>query len=285
MSTPSTITATIPPSHHLYHYGYSQPQSSYGNTSRRLPDPTSVSRSGGLTNSFSYPNNTPPSIPRHTSSTSMQPRSKAMPPSQSDSRLTHSKTIKRERDPNWDEFYRNGVPKEIIQIDSDSDDQAPPEAAKRPSPRNLMSSNVRGGGDQGIPQPVTKKRKTGGYEPERDQPHYSQPNSSASHTASTDRTTSLQNTAPTSLGSHTSHGSSRTMTAPDPTTATIGQKRKRVVTRRSAADDLRKQKADEAADALAHYCPPPKPPIKAPEVHVAPLRDVNGLMTPLRYAC
>ena len=278
MSTPSTITATIPPPHHLYHYGYTQPQPSYGSTSRRLPDPTSVGRSGGLTSSFNYPDNTPSSILRHTSSTSIQPRSKAMPPSQPDSRSNNSKPIKRERDPNWDEFYKNGVPKEIILIDSDSDDQAPPPSANRSAPRHQASSNVRGGGDQGIAQPATKKRKTGGYELERDQPHYSQPNSSASHTASTDRTTSLQNTAPTSLGSHTSHGSSRTMTAPDSTTATIGQKRKRVVTRRSAADDLRKQKADEAADALAHYCPPPKPPIKAPEVHVAILRDVRCLI-------
>ena len=276
MSTPSTITATIPPPHHLHHYGYTQSQSSFGNT-RRLPDPTSVTRTSGLVSSLSYPTNTPSSLPRHTSSSSMQPRPRAMPPSHSDSRLPTTQAIKREREPDWGEFYKNGIPKEIIQIDSDSDEEAPTRSTKVPAQQN--KANVRGGGPNKA-QPAAKKRKTeqaSVYEPDRDQqPHYSQPNSGASHTASTDRTTSLQTTAPTSLGSHTSQGSSRTMTAAEVTTA-AGQKRKRVVTRRSAADDLRRQQAEGAADALAHYCPPPKPPVRAPEVRVAPLRDVCTL--------
>ena len=266
MSTPSTITATIPPSHHLHHYGFTQPHNSYPNTSRRLPDPTSVSRSTGLTSSYTFPNNTPSSLPRHTSSTSIQPRSAVMPPSQSDSRLSTSTAMKQERKPDWSEFYKNGVPKEIIQIDSDSDDQV--DTQKK-------ASDTRGGARQA--QPATKKRKTApmsAHEDREQQPQYSQNNSSASHTASTDRTTSLQTTAPTSLGSNASHGSSRTMTVAELPTPAAGQKRKRV-TRKSAADDLRKQEDSGATDALSHYFPPPRPPVKAPEVHVAVLRDVS----------
>ena len=280
MSTPSTITATIPPSHHLHHYGFTQPHNSYSNTSRRLPDPTSVSRSSGLASSYTFPNNTPSSLPRHTSSTSMQPRSAAMHPSQSDSRLSKSTAMKQERKPDWTEFYKNGVPKEIIQIDSDSDDQATMQG---------NGSSTRGGGRQA--QPAAKKRKTAlisAHEDPEQQAQYSQNHSSASHTASTDRTTSLQTTAPTSLGSNASHGSSRTMTVAELPTPAAGQKRKRV-TRKSAADDLKKQENSGAPDALSHYFPPPRPPVKAPEVHVAVLRDVrlqfSSLKTPYTDVC
>lgn len=128
---------------------------------------------------------------------------------------------RRDRHPDWDEFYKNGMPKEIIVIDDDS------------------------------PPPPTKKTRTG-YD------SYSAYTSGDS--ASTDRTTSLQ-TAPTSLSS----GS-----LPE---ETVGQKRKRV-TRQQLADEKKRKDVDILGDPHSIYVPPPKPPIKAKDVHVPQIKDV-----------
>ena len=126
---------------------------------------------------------------------------------------------------------------------------------------------------------TTKKRRTGqgaAYDAARDQQAsyshartYSNANS-ASDTISTDRTTSLQTTAPTSLGSHTSHGSTSTYVDE----GQVGQKRKRV-TRQQIADERKRKEIEVHGDAYSAYVPPPKPPIKAKDVHVPSIREVR----------
>jgi len=129
------------------------------------------------------------------------------------------------------------------------------------------------------PEHATKKRKTAQksvYEPvQYQQPAYSNPRTThagntGSTTISTDRTTSLQTTAPTSLGSHTSHGSMGAYVDD----GMVGQKRKRV-TRQQTADEKKRKEIETNGDAYSSYVPPPKPPIKAKEVHVPPVRDVR----------
>ncbi|KAL8654438.1 MAG: hypothetical protein Q9210_001506 [Variospora velana] len=176
-----------------------------------------------------------------------------------------------ERRPNWEEFYKNGIPKEIIYI-TESPDPPPPE---KPRINHTTRTVPRRGG---TPEHAAKKRKTG---PSRDYDarnfSYSnlrptQLDDSGSGTISTDRTTSLHTTAPTSLGSHGSHGSAPTKYVDDQ--AVAGQKRKRVTRQQVAADAKRRKELEELSDAYSAYVPPPKPPIKANDVHVPPVRDI-----------
>ena len=271
MSIPSLLTATVPHSPHLGHHSFpnhTPALGSYASANNSLPNGPAR-----LASSHSFPNNNHNTSSRNsTASHSRQlPPLGNMPASHSTSKLQHEKPHKRERGPDWDEFYKNGPPKEIIVIDDDS----PPPATKRREAPRIDNTTQPGSGAQ---QPAAKKRRTAqtsAYDSVRDY-HGSYSNArtyshgdTASNTVSTDRTTSLQTTAPTSLGSHTSHGSNGGAYVED---AVVGQKRKRV-TRQQIADEKRKREVN-IVDA---YVPPPKPPIKAKDVHVPIVRDVCSL--------
>ena len=273
MSLPSLMTATHPPHSPIYaqHSAYNKGSTSYA-ANHSLP--TSSSR---LAPSYSFPNNAPASTSRSSNglNTRHLPQPSTMASSQSTSALQGSR--KRERRPDWHEFYKNGLPEEVIVID---DDDSPPPAR----PQTARKENLK----QEVPrndEHMNKKRRTGqvsAYDAARDQQvsysharTYSHANS-GSNTISTDRTTSLQTTAPTSLGSHTSHGSTGAYasTSAYADERRTGQKRKRV-TRLQAADEKRRREVEVVGDAYSAYVPPPKPPIKAREVHVPTIRDVR----------
>ena len=257
MSIPSLMTATLPHNSHLSQQRYN-------------PSPTLGTYHHSLQNG-SQRLATSHSFPQHTASTSRQPNYsnsrqlpplRNMPPSNSASQVPY--TQKQERKPDWDEFYKNGPPKEIIVID---DDESPPPATKRKATRSKPEPQARAGAQQ----PMAKKRKTA-YDAARDyygSASYSKPAYSpedSSNTASSGRTNSLHTTAATSLTSHTSHGSAAAYVDD----IGVGQKRKRV-TRQQIATERRRQEANN----VETYVPPPKPPIKAKDVHVPTLRDVS----------
>ena len=165
------------------------------------------------------------------------------------------------------------MPKEIIVIDDDS----PPPSSRKQKAR-AEPPPTHGRADAGSAQHASKKRRTGQnstYDSARDDytaySHgrtYSHGDSGASNTISTDRTTSLHTTAPTSLSSHGSAGATHIEDA------VVGQKRKRV-TRQQLADEKRRKDVDILGDPNSTYVPPPKPPIKAKEVHVPIMKDVS----------
>ena len=179
-----------------------------------------------------------------------------------------------ERRPDWHEFYKNGPPKEIIVIDDDS--PQPPSRKENEhvpqQPQPQPQATARGA------EHANKKRRTGqatAYDAARDQQAFSHARTyskgnSGSNTISTDRTTSLQTTAPTSLGSHSSHGTS----GPYAEDSVVGQKRKRV-TRQQIADEKKRKEIEVVGDAYSAYVPPPKPPIKARDVQVPSIKDVR----------
>ncbi|MCJ1352928.1 MAG: dual specificity protein kinase kns1 [Icmadophila ericetorum] len=171
-------------------------------------------------------------------------------------------SAKPQRKPDWHEFYKNGPPKEIIVIDDDSPEPPSQKENRRPDPTDMSKQAAH----------ASKKRKTQAtaYETVHHQPSYSHTNTPhyASNTMSTDRTTSLQTTAPTSLGSHGSGGSGGTYVEE----ATVGQKRKRV-TRQTTNEEKKRKEIEVVGDAYSTYVPPPKPPIKASEVFVQPIKD------------
>ncbi|MCJ1263791.1 dual specificity protein kinase kns1 [Lobaria immixta] len=273
MSVPSTITATLPPPHN-HHYGYSNHQTYqngaglYGTNTSLLPG---SSRLAPSYNSFA--SNTPATVTRNStnsSSSRQPPSSNGLTASQSTATLQMSQ--KRERRPDWHEFYKNGPPKEIIVID---DDSPPPQ--KRNGIENERANHTTRTVMRGdTAEHANKKRRTGHaptLEPIKfQQASYSHTRSdgdTASNTISTDRTASLQTTAPTSLGSHTSRGSNGAAYLED---AVVGQKRKRV-TRQQTADEKKRKEIEVVGDAYSSYVPPPKPPIKAKDVHVPPVKD------------
>lgn len=181
-----------------------------------------------------------------------------MPASQSTSALGNRQD-QNQQGPDWAEFYKNGVPKEVIVIDDT------PEPESRPKAQPRRTNNASTGG---------KKRKIGeGYETRYpDRPSYSthsqQYGDSSDPSLSTDRTTSQQTTAPTSLGSYGSSGASNSYED-----LNVGQKRKRLPVKETRAQAKKKQQEAEN-DAFTSYIPPPNPPIKAPEVNVPVVRDV-----------
>ena len=280
MSAPSTITATLPPPHssrygYSSHHGYQASPRLYGDmTNSRDGYSNGPSR---LTHSYNtYPNNTSASISRNSTASKQPPPQSQIPVSQSTTAIS-PQPIKRDRGPDWNEFYKNGVPKEVIVIDDDSPPPPPIMAPRRvenvrpQEPRTLQRTDTF--------EHAAKKRRVGGYLPEQyQQPAYSHQSSShggssGTNTVSTDRTTSLQTTAPTSLGSHTSQGSVGAYFDE----GIIGQKRKRV-TRQQVADEKKRRDIEVVGEAYASYVPPPKPPIKAKELHVPAIRDVGNIL-------
>ena len=284
MSVPSTITATLPPPHN-HHYGYSNHQTYQNSGGLYGTNSSLLTGSSRLAPSYSsFASNTPATVTRNStnsSSSRQPPSSSTMTASQSTSTLQMSK--KRERRPDWHEFYKNGPPKEIIVIDDDS----PPPQKRNGNDNERANHTTRTLMRGDTTEHTNKKRRTGHapvLEPIKfQQPSYSHARSdgdTASNTISTDRTASLQTTAPTSLGSHTSHGSSGTYLED----AVVGQKRKRV-TRQQTAEEKQRKEIEVVGDAYSSYVPPPKPPIKAKDVHVPPVKDVRAKMLGIGSVC
>ena len=271
MSIHSTISATIP---HNSHYGYAGHRTSQVDSG--LYGSNTSTMNGSSRPAPSYSNNnfhssTPVSIARTPTNLSASRQAPATMMTSSQSNLAQQRSRKGDRRPDWHEFYKNGPPKEIIIIDDDS----PPPPKRIENTRVNYTSRTLIKNDQVAH--ANKKRKTAQapvYEPvSYQQTSYAQVRSDAdtsSDTVSTDRTTSLQTTAPTSLGS--SLGSSGTYTE----AAVAGQKRKRV-TRQQTADEKKRREIEVVGDAYSSYVPPPKPPIKAKDVHVPPVREVGTI--------
>ncbi|KAK5091767.1 serine threonine protein kinase CMGC group [Lithohypha guttulata] len=168
--------------------------------------------------------------------------------------------------PNWNEFYKNGVPKEIIVID---DDSPPPQAS---------TSNVCDQQQDSYSNAGRKRKIDQGYEVEyADSPVYSTHhaqygNSSSSNSVhSGGRTNSIQTvTAPTSLESY--GGTTASNSYED---VRIGQKRKRVAPPKETRQSTKRKQQEAQTDPFLDYIPPSKPPRKAGEVNVPVVRDVR----------
>ncbi|KAI9681094.1 MAG: dual specificity protein kinase kns1 [Caeruleum heppii] len=283
MSTPSTATATNPPPH--LHYGYPHRQSYQIGSGGLHSNNTLLNGAARLANThYAYPSHPSPTLnghPRTTLAPTRQPTQTA-PAVKHHSSSAMPESVKRQRTPDWKEFYKNGVPKEIIVID---DDSPPPASASttydevpvRSGRVNHTTRTIVGGASN---RHADKKRKTAdvraGYDPVYQQSPYStgqtphQVDSSSATTVSTDRTTSaLGTTAATSRGSRFSQNGAAHNSYDD--VEIIGQKRKR--TRKAAADEAKQREIEIQGDAYSSYCPPPRPPIKAKEVFVPVAHD------------
>lgn len=302
MSTPSTATATHPTHQH---YGYphssyqattSYPTSSSNTTAAaaaaaaaagaRLPNPYAYSVPSPTTTTLPYaqPARVPPATSTPSAMASLPSASSAAPSQGS-----------RRKKPDWGEFYKNGLPKEVIVIDdspgpdaSNKSTAATTTATTQPPPPPPHGNTA---SQYAVSQPAGKRRRTGidsaydmgyydrpsfsinpqQYGETQAQHQHSHPHHNSSNSLSTDRTTSLHTTAPTSLGSQgSSNGANGMYHYEDPS---IGQKRKRT-TRKSARDEQKRRELETASDAYFSYVPPPQPIVKAKDVPVPVVRDI-----------
>ena len=284
------MESNLPPSHHN---GYSLHQSYQSNTntgyrsnntllngggrlgasSYTLPSPSS--NTGTLSNSIGVAD--PPRTGQTTSNSSSKPDSisAAIPPTASMSKQPAKKRqrSRERREPDWHKFYEKGLPSEVIVID----DSPTPEQSASVVSNGQASRAVAGGSSRH----AAKKRKRddvgAAYDPvyqvaphsNNQTPQYN--HSASGSTISTDRTTSaIHTTAATSLGSHSSNGQNGYEAAE----AQPGQKRKRTATRLQIANEAKRREL-ESNDAFSDYQPPPRPPIKAPDVQVKQVQDVS----------
>ncbi|PMD24199.1 kinase-like protein [Hyaloscypha hepaticicola] len=174
------------------------------------------------------------------------------------------------REPDWHKFYKNGLPKEVIVID----DSPTPE----PSASVLSNTQALNSAVGGSSRHAAKKRRRDdvAYDPVyHNEPSHSLNQSpaykdSSGSTISTDRTTSaIHTTAATSLGSHSSNGQN----GYEAEEVQAGQKRKRTNTRLQIANEAKRKELETNGDAFTNYKPPPRPPIKAPDVQVKQVAD------------
>lgn len=286
MSTPQTL----PPPHHP-NYGYSHHQN-YQSSSGYRSNNTLLNGSSrlGATYNLSTPSSNGTSSasvgvpdPSRASqnavhSSRSEPKPAAMPASYAPSKSNSKKRQRSpERKPDWDTFYKNGLPKEVIVID----DSPEPSASVVSNPQPTRS------GASGNARHAAKKRKrddpASAYDPvyqlgpshsNNQSPEYKD---SPVSTISTDRTTSaIHTTAATSLGSHSSNGQNGYEVAE----VQPGQKRKRTATRLQLANEAKRKELETNGDAFTNYKPPPKPPIKAPDVQVRQVTDVSSQASP-----
>lgn len=283
MSTPSTATATLVPQQLNYGYSHHQNYQTPGPAFRTNPPTSSrvnlVADNPGFSShgSSSYLSNAPnySSYPIKVEATGL-----TMPPVQHAPVKVQGRKRGRSKEPDWDNFYKNGLPKEVIVID---DDSPPPSVSLDSRP---LSSSVKQANRPPAPvngaKHVAKRRKRDDVEVAYDaiyQQNFTTPHqipSNSASTISTDRTASAINTtAATSLGSQNSHNADTHRANGayqiDPPAGSL--KRKRVTTRQQIANEARRKEIEVHGDAFSNYQAPPRPPLKAPDVAVPVKQD------------
>jgi dual-specificity kinase len=304
MSTPTTATATLPHynSHNPHRYPFSHHQSyqDSNTVAYRVSNPTLSSRlayppagyfasstAGTASNGVNSPSY-PAQRLLHDESPSpalTEASYQAMPPVHAPTEEAQpARKRRRSKEPNWNEFYKNGLPKEIIVID-DSPEPEPAKSVTQAAPRTLPAPiSITSGSTVGqfttaapAARHVAKKRKRDN-EPTHYDPVYhntyagSHTNSQGTPAKSTssDRTTSaVQTTAATSLESLPS----TTSVTQDYYNVHAGQKRKRT-TRGQIATEAKRREA-EVNDGYLSYQPPPYPHKKASDIPVKAIHDVR----------
>ncbi|KAI4592202.1 dual specificity protein kinase kns1 [Pestalotiopsis sp. 9143b] len=185
-----------------------------------------------------------------------------LPHQQSDA---HLRKRRRSKEPDWDNFYKNGLPKEIIVIDDTPEPEVDVKSVVSNQSARTYTTGLTNGSDAS--RHAAKKRKkedayphTNGRVPNGS--HIATPTSTST---STDRTTSTHNTtAPTSLASLSSNGH-------EYEASLTGQKRKRT-TRQQLAQEAKRREI-EVSNEYVSYRPPAKPVKKSGEVAVRVVND------------
>lgn len=308
MSTPSTATA-LPIANPYSPYNY--PHNPHNSASLLLNSTTATTTTTTTAphhprlpaaTTVHYQAPTPTTQPVHTNGAGGSLHTSAAPATATRARNTmasraihpvsRSQRTTNRRATDWNEFYRNGPPQEVIVIHDTPEAEEAAAAAAAGGASSAASgfaqptnSSMRRAADAptaartngtNAPRHADKKRKVqpSSYEPvyapaysTTHTPHLYAHGSPTTVSANSSTASLIGTTAGTSLGSNPSlreNGSSTTAN---------GIKRKRVTRASQAA-----AAAANTVDAFANYHPPPNPPIKAKDVYVQPVRDVSSFL-------
>lgn len=190
-----------------------------------------------------------------------------------------SRKRRRSREPDWSNFYRNGLPQEVIVID---DSPEPDANTSRKQTAGYTTSSARPlpplptqqGAADSSHQPATKRRRredAAGAAPSAPSAAYHVQYNHQSHTStpigstlsSDGNNSALHTTAPTSLSSNGQY---------DEAAAPLKRKR---TTRQQAAIEAKRREIEGLGHAFLPYEPPPRIPKKAGEVQVRVVHEVS----------
>lgn len=177
---------------------------------------------------------------------------------------------RRSREPNWGDFYKNGLPKEVIVIDDDSPDvdglaavtsnastSALPQLHQRLSHSSQQAPKRRKRDDEEVVYDALY------HNAKYSDSHTGTPRLNATPNSHSDRASALHNSSATSLSTHELDATQS------------GQKRKRTRQQFAHEQQARMKESEIMTDNFVAYHPPPYPPRKAPDVHIRVVHDVG----------
>ena len=275
MSTPQTATA-------LHHHHFYPPTHQYPDYS--LPSSTDYRPNGtthnGPYNSNSVANNDSPNL-RHASTATYatkQPSTNAsITYSAKNSPEMPPPANRRRRPPNWDNYFQNGVPKEIITISDTPEPET--RAAKHATTYADAQPTVAGASSH-----ADKRRRVDATA--HKEPTY-QPSNGVNRRRPWEDDSELSNSADSRGRSAATNSYSTGQTSLSAGSGTqqraridntqIGQKRKRPARDRSSegSSEVEVVSKTTAQDQWGPYIPPARPPIKAKEIYVKPIHEVS----------
>ncbi|KAI1393619.1 kinase-like domain-containing protein [Hypoxylon trugodes] len=273
----STSTASTATGSNRHHASSNHSSSSYTTNSSYATSQTLQNSTNGVTASVatarptqdSSRTNSTPRLDANSVNGNNNNNNSTMPPSTASSATQafsdgQPRKRRRSKEPDWKNFYKNGLPKEVIVIHDDT-----PEPDSKYSATSSRTY-VNGVNDSNGRPANKRRRKDDGvraedtYDGSVNGSTYQQTSDSGS--TSTDRTTSAHNTtAATSLGSLSSNGQY------DYESSHAGQKRKR--TRQQIAQEAKRREVEVLGDAFVSYRPPQKPVKKSGDVTVRVVND------------
>lgn len=323
MSTPTTATATLAPHYnpqHYPHYGIDHHTTTTyqaGTSYRPTATGTGLSNSARLPHSYPQPHLSPPvgysthyppcslsgsgsansvsnTIPRSDHSGAYSP---AMPAPRADPNLNGSTTKKRRRaTPNWSDFYKNGLPKEIIVIEDTPEPSHQSQVPPEPIPAQPVAKRRKRDSDAALATTTTtttttaaaihhdpvyhvsnhpmKNGATSHHQPQQYHQHrYSPIGTASSSSGRTNSIAHLPATAPTSIGSSSSGSQYEYEAQP-------GQKRKRAT--RQQTNESKRQQAEAYQDIL-RYKTPAQPIKKSGEIKVKVIPEVRTFLFTTKF--
>lgn len=187
-----------------------------------------------------------------------------------------SRKRRRSREPDWNNFYRNGLPKEVIVIDDTPEPEANTSRKLVPSTTNGHVPKAAAAYDTTTTRQPVKRRRRDAAPGYHVQYVGSNTNTPLQHetpigsTHSSDRTSFVNTTAPTSLSSNSQYEE-----APAPL------KRKR--TTRQQVANAKRRDVDGLGGQILTYKPPPFPPKKVSDVNVRVVHDVSITLCIFRF--
>ncbi|KAF7552821.1 hypothetical protein G7046_g7283 [Stylonectria norvegica] len=250
---------------------------SYSTSTTAAPDPTVAQQPAKLPSAArpAAPPAAPSAVSTHESSTRQDANYSAVAMADNSTADQPSRKRRRSREPDWNNFYRNGLPKEIIVIDDSPEPEANTARKITNGVAPVASAATAPNDNNAVARQPAKKRRR-----DDDPAAVQQPSGYHIKYLGSQNNTPLQNSTPTRSAISSADRTNSTLNTTAPTSlSSNGQyddvqvplKRKR--TRQQVANEAKRRDVDGLGDPFFTYKPPPYPPKKAGEVNVRVIHD------------